>query len=151
MKNLSLTLVISLFISAFISCDSNSSKVQDAKEKVQDEKKDVMDAQHDLAKAEQDSIAKFEEFRNAQIEKINENDKKIAELKESSKMEKKDAREKTEKKIAELEKRNNELRAKITNYKYDGKSSWESFKIEFNHDMEELGHAFKDLTVKNTK
>jgi DNA-directed RNA polymerase subunit N (RpoN/RPB10) len=28
-------------------------------------------------------------------------------------------------------------------------SDWEAFKREFNHDMEELGKALKDLTVDN--
>ena len=35
--------------------------------------------------------------------------------------------------------------------KAESKEDWEKFKVEFNHDMEELGNAFKDLTVKNTK
>ena len=30
------------------------------------------------------------------------------------------------------------------------KIKWEKFKVEYNHDMDELGKAFKDLTVKNT-
>jgi hypothetical protein len=30
-------------------------------------------------------------------------------------------------------------------------SDWESFKREFNHDMDELGQALKDLTVDNKK
>ena len=36
-------------------------------------------------------------------------------------------------------------------YKADGKENWEKFKAEFNHDMDGLGSAFKDLTVKNVK
>ena len=137
--------------SLFMSCDSNQNKVKDAKEKVQEEKKDVMDAQKELEKAEQDSIRMYNEYKTAQLEKINENDSAIAHYRAKMKMESKDMREKHEKKIADLEKKNNELRMKLNNYNYDGKSSWQSFKTEFNHDMEELGHAFKDLTVKNTK
>ena len=30
-------------------------------------------------------------------------------------------------------------------------SNWESFKREFNHDMDEIGQALKDLTVDNKK
>ena len=36
-------------------------------------------------------------------------------------------------------------------YNQEGKENWEKFKTEFSHDMDELGKAFKDLTVKNTK
>ena len=33
----------------------------------------------------------------------------------------------------------------------DGKSDWQEFKREFNHDLEGIGSAFKDITVRNTK
>jgi hypothetical protein len=40
---------------------------------------------------------------------------------------------------------------KMDNYKADSKENWEKFKVEFSRDMDELGAAFKDLTVKNVK
>ena len=43
------------------------------------------------------------------------------------------------------------MKKRLEDYKADSKDKWESFKTEFNHDMDELGSAFKDLTVKNTK
>jgi hypothetical protein len=36
-------------------------------------------------------------------------------------------------------------------YKNDADSDWQSFKREFNHDMDELGNAFNNLTVNNKK
>ena len=39
----------------------------------------------------------------------------------------------------------------MSDYKADGKENWEKFKAEFGHDMDELGNAFRDLTVKNVK
>ena len=56
-----------------------------------------------------------------------------------------------EKKIDELEQKNSELKKRLDDYKADGKEKWEKFKAEFSHDMDELGKAFKDLTVKNVK
>ena len=57
-----------------------------------------------------------------------------------------------ENKINELEKKNNELRKKIiVNYKDQGVSKWESFKKEFNHDMEELKASLKNLFKDNVK
>ncbi|MFN0047523.1 MAG: hypothetical protein ACKVOU_00200 [Cytophagales bacterium] len=43
------------------------------------------------------------------------------------------------------------MKKKMDDYKEDGKENWEKFKTEFNHDMDEIGNAFKDLTVKNVK
>ncbi len=37
------------------------------------------------------------------------------------------------------------------NYKADGEKNWEAFRTEFSHDMDGLGSAFKDITVKNSK
>lgn len=53
--------------------------------------------------------------------------------------------------FAELEHKNNELKATLEQYKNDSNSDWESFKIEFNHDADELGLAIKDFTINNTK
>ena len=59
---------------------------------------------------------------------------------------------KNEKKLAVLEQKNDNLKAKLADYKKDeSKDKWTTFKKEFNHDMAELGKAFKDFTVKNTK
>ena len=50
-----------------------------------------------------------------------------------------------------MEQKNTDLKRRLDDYKQDGKENWEKFKIEFNRDMDELGKAFKDLTVKNVK
>ena len=57
----------------------------------------------------------------------------------------------TERKWRLWNKKNSDLKMKLDNYKAEGKENWKKFKIEFNRDMEELGIAFKDLTVKNVK
>ena len=44
-----------------------------------------------------------------------------------------------------------DMKKAMADYKAEGKANWISFKEEFNHDMEEFGAAFKDLTVKNVK
>lgn len=36
-------------------------------------------------------------------------------------------------------------------YYEKSQSDWETFKREYNHDMDELGNALKDLTVDNKK
>ena len=56
-----------------------------------------------------------------------------------------------DKKILEIEQRNEALKVKVRDYKNEGDTKWESFKQEFNHDMEELRHTLSDLTKDNVK
>ena len=58
---------------------------------------------------------------------------------------------KNEKKLAELEQRNNKLEKSLSDYKEDGQEKWSEFKIEINHDLDEIGKAFQDLSKKNVK
>jgi chromosome segregation ATPase len=147
-------IMLSMFVagSIFLACSSPAKKVENAEEKVQSAKSDVKDAKLDLAEAQQGAaISDFQKFKNESNEEINRNDKRIAELRIEMKNEKKEAREKDEKKIDALEKKNHELKEKLEAYHDDGKSDWREFKTEFKHDLDGLGKAFKDITVRNTK
>lgn len=91
-------------------------------------------------------------YRLEQEKKIAENDKLIKELKTKKNEVKKEKLINYENKIKELEKKNNELRKKIVvNYKDEGVNNWESFKKEFNHDIDELGQSLKNLFKDNVK
>ena len=50
-----------------------------------------------------------------------------------------------------MEQKNTDMKKRMDEYKADGKEQWKKFKAEFSRDMDELGQAFKDLTVKNVK
>ncbi len=150
MKKTILSVAISiLFIGAFItSCQTPESKVEDAEEKVVNAEQKLDDANFDLNQARLDSIQQWKEETAV---KISNNDKSIAELK--AKILKLNAENKAnyDKSLAALELKNAELKKKLGDYNYDGKSNWQIFKDEFNRDLEEIAKSFKDLTVKNTK
>jgi chromosome segregation ATPase len=93
----------------------------------------------------------MEKYRKEKEEKIEANTKSILEFNERISKEKKEAREEYTAKIAALEQKNSDLKKKMDDYKADGKESWETFKAEFTHDMDELGKAIVDLQVKNVK
>ncbi|MCF8451510.1 MAG: hypothetical protein K9G49_16680 [Taibaiella sp.] len=130
--------------STFTSCDTPKDEVVNAQE-------NVADAQKNLDEATDDYIAEIESFRTETNAKIDANEKSIADLKAS--VAEKSAATKSAywSKIAELEKRNSELKTRMAEYKADGKDNWGTFKSEFNHDMDGLGDAFKDVTVKNAE
>ena len=114
-------------------------------QKVEKAKVEVDQAQDDLDQAKLDYHAEIESFKNETKEKTITNEQMIAELKARIAKEKKEARVMYEKRIAELEKKNNELKENINNYKDEGKDNWESFKDEFSNDMKNLGTALKDF------
>jgi hypothetical protein len=146
MKTTFFALTIFAFITstAVLSCNSAEKKVENSETKVED-------ANKDLVVANEEYLADVANYKKETIEKIAANEKSIIEFNGRIANEKKDAKVKYKQKIAELEMKNTDLKLKMENYNADGKENWEKFKTEFNHDMDELGKAFKDLTVKNTK
>jgi hypothetical protein len=138
--------------SLFAGCASNAEKeataaenVTDAKQELQEVKKEAGEDAVKTANAEE-----WQAFKTDAETKIKDNDIRIAELKEKMKKSGKTMDAVYEKKIDNLQERNKDLEVKLQNYE-KSQSDWESFKTEFNHDMDEFGKAFKDLTVDNKK
>jgi DNA repair exonuclease SbcCD ATPase subunit len=146
MKKSILMFVASLCISSsvFTSCNTSSEKLENAKS-------DVKDAKEDLHDANEEYLVDVENYKKETADKISANNQSIAEFKARKASDKKEAREEYNEKIAKLEAKNSDMQKKMDDYKTEGKENWEKFKTEFSHDMDELGNAFKDLTVNNVK
>lgn len=146
MKKTIFILAVTTFIAGaiFTGCQSSEKKVENAQDA-------VAKANENLDEANQKYLADIEAYRKVITDKIDANNKSIAEFKLRINKEKKEAREDYKKRINELEQKNNDIKKKLDDYKAQGKENWENFKTEFNHDMDELGQAFQDLTVRNTK
>ncbi len=128
--------------SIMYACNSPAKKVENAKENLQE-------AKQEFNQAQEDSIADFENFKRESEQKINNNKVLIEEYKNRMITDKKSIKAKDQKIIDELEQKNLEMRKKVWEYKGD-KNNWETFKKEFNYDMDQLGKAIKDFTIKNT-
>lgn len=125
-------------------CSSPATKVENAKQ-------DLKEAKQELNQEQKDSIADYTAFKKESEERIAGNEKIIAAFKERMKTDKKQLKKADQKVIDEIELRNINMRKKIEEYRAEGKDNWITFKKEFNHDMDDLGNAIKNLTVKNTK
>ena len=90
----------------------------------------------------------WQEFKSEFEAKIQDNEIRIVDLKEKMKKSGKAMGEVFSQKIETLEQKNKDLRVRIANFD-QAQTDWESFKREFNYDMDELGKALKDLTVDN--
>jgi exonuclease VII large subunit len=136
----------------FVACKPATKDEQEAQENVQEAKQDVEEAKEDLSEAKRQANAEeWQSFKDEVNTVIEKNDAKIAELKQEIKKTGKAADAEYNKKIDALKEKNENLKLKIESYKNDADSDWQAFKREFNHDMDELGSAFNDLTVDNKK
>ena len=146
MKNFNLVLTVCTFIvgSFLTSCTSPAEKVENAQTKVEDAKKD-------LADANQAYLMEIENYRKETGDKITANEQSIAEFKAEVAKAKKDVKAGYEKQIVELEQKNSEMKKKLGEYKAENKENWVKFKTEFGADMDNLGKAFKEFTVRDKK
>jgi chromosome segregation ATPase len=114
-------------------------------------------AQQDLNEAQNEAnedaqkVATAEEWAAFKIEanaKIQDNEVRIADLTVRLNKPGKILDPIYKKRIETLEEQNRDLKARLDVYEKNN-SDWETFKREFNHDMDELGKALKDFTVDN--
>lgn len=126
------------------SCESKEKKTEDAQEKVEDATQELKEAQRELN-------SEYWNFKAEAEAKIVDNERQIAELRVKLNEPGKGALDGVRKnRIDALEGRNADLRKRLYSYETE-RSDWEGFKREFNHDMETLGEAFKDLGRNNKK
>jgi outer membrane murein-binding lipoprotein Lpp len=155
MKKTIITIAVAVMLisgSVLTGCKSSAQKEVDAQSEVQDAQKDLNDAQSD-ANAEAQKVATAEEWIAFKIEadaKIKSNEVRIAELTVKMNKPGEILDPIYKKRIQTLEQQNNDLRVRMDAYDKN-QSDWETFKREFNHDMDALGQALKDVTVDNTK
>ena len=95
--------------------------------------------------------SEFLEYKAQASAKLSDNDYSIVEFKSLIEQKEGSAKEDYDKKVAELEAKNTELRNNLEDYKEGSRDHWESFKAEFDYDMTELGKAFQDVSTKNRR
>jgi F0F1-type ATP synthase membrane subunit b/b' len=133
-------------ISAFMmclfstSCNSPGEKIEKAIDKVNN-------ANKELAKANEDYNNDVDNYKKEEAAKIAANDQSIADFKARIANEKKDAKAKYLKDIADLEQKNSDMKKELDIYKAESKENWAVFKVKFSHDMDELGKAFKGFVT----
>jgi chromosome segregation ATPase len=119
---------------------------QSASEEIKMTDKEVAAEQAKIAEdAREKEIAEYETINKAKIEA---NEKSLAEFNARIKSEKLDAKADYEKKIAELDAKNSDMKKKMDEFHAGNKANWESFKASFDNDMTDLNKSFKDLMTK---
>ncbi|MBS1614269.1 MAG: hypothetical protein JST49_15725 [Bacteroidetes bacterium] len=145
MKKMFFTTAFNVMLAAFVftSCESKQEKVADAQEEVQEAKQELSEAKAELN-------AEYPAYRTEVENRIKMNEERIAQLRKNIGNGGKPLDAERAKRIDELEQKNAQLRARLVGYETE-RSDWESFKREFNHDMDELGAAIENLGKDNKK
>jgi len=145
MKKSILLLAVSTMIvgASLTSCSSSAEKVENAEAK-------VTEANVDLDKANKEYLEEVVQYRVEKAEAIAANEKSIAEFKARIEKDKKGAKADYLNTIAELEKKNTDMKYKMDNYKEEGKEKWVLFRDEFTRDMIELAKAVNEFTTNST-
>lgn len=144
MKKRIITLTLCTIMSGalFMNCSNSAQKVDKAQQ-------NVIEANKNLDNANQAYEADIADYRTETANIIATNDKSINDFKARIAKDKKIAKDDYNKKIADLERKNSDMKKRMDDYKADSRESWVQFKDQFSRDMEELGKAFKDFTIKN--
>ena len=138
------TLITCTALILFVGCNRSTEKVENAEE-------NVLEAKENLAQAEDDYQMEVFNFKVATNEKITANEKLLEDLNKEIKVAKKELKATYQNEITKLEQKNAKMKQRMLDYKEDGNEKWQSFKSEYNHDMDELGRALKEFTVNNKK
>ncbi len=139
-------LIVTTIATGMILTACQSSTTKREKAKAEEMPDTVIYIDQDEKPTLKDSIAQFKKQSEKQIQ---QNEKEIVLFKAEIIDEKKKAKIKDDKKIDELELRNNDLVIRLDNYYDESQEQWDSFKVEYNEDMDDLEDDFKDL--KNEK
>lgn len=144
MKKIIFTITTSIMLTGaiFTSCNTAAEKVDKAEDK-------SIKADEDYNSAKEEYLTDVENFRKETNLKIEANKQMIADFNVKIASSKKDAKAYYVEQIAILEQKNIAMKQKMDTYQETGKDNWETFKTEFNKDMNDLGEAFKNFTVKN--
>jgi hypothetical protein len=140
--------ILFITITMFSACQLRSEKVEN---EVNESEKDLADSKTELYNIRLDTISNYERFKIEAEKSIIYQEKNITEFKAILANEKNEKNADYERKMVELDNKNNELRKKLADYNDDGQDKWVDFKNEFNYDMNELVKALNDLTVENKK
>lgn len=146
MKIKTLFIPILMCVGSFllISCGDDAAKEKKAAD-------EVNDAKEASDKAYQAYLGEVDKYREESSARIAANKQAITDYNLSVQASKKKMSEDQARRIADLEARNERMQKKLDEYKAEDQTKWQSFKQEFGRDMDELGQAFKDLTVNNVK
>ena len=121
----------------FTSCQSTGQKQDAAQTKVQDARQDLNEAKKDANELKLATAEEWATFRRDADVRIRDNEVRFTELNVNRKKPGITHDEVYSQKISNLELQNKDMRTRLTAYEKN-QTNWDSFKREFNSDMDEM-------------
>jgi hypothetical protein len=143
--------VMKLIAACLVFAGAMQTSCTSASEKVEQSAENVNDANVKLEEEKKQLLEDMETYKKEKEAEIAANEQSIQEFNTRIANQKTEARIEYKKSIDELNRKNSDLKKRIADFKTDSKSNWDAFKTEFGRDMDELGNAFKEFTVKSSK
>jgi len=136
MKTQFFTIVLIIISIAFLSNCTSADKKSEVQKKLQSSMDAAAKANLKLNLLMKDSVL---QFKKESAEKTITYEKQLAAYKSRAAYNMKV----TEKKIAELEQNNNDMKNRLSSYKDEGTANWELFKYELSRELDEQGKSIK--------
>jgi len=127
---------------------SSLSAFSQENEKAAKARKDLVEANKNLTEAKVDSAADFERFKKDAETDIADNQKKTSELKDKGATLADDLKKQYNKKVVQLEAKNEKLQKQLNESIHTKTSKWAAFKLEFKKDMQEVATSIKNIGSK---
>lgn len=145
MKNTIITITTITIVFAFtaLSCDSSPDRMESAQTSVIEAERDV-----EIAKTEIESEVRI--YRLETANDIRKNNLGIIVIKERIENEEGEAKATYERRIADLERTNDNLKRQIDNYRVTNRDHWNDFKQNFSSSMDNLGNSLDDFFTITT-
>jgi hypothetical protein len=134
--------IILMSVMLTVACDSSSEKVDTAE-------KNVEVAKDELVIANEEYLVEMEAYRITAAERFVQNEKATADFNARVAKDKTQAKADYQERIKALDAKNSDLKKRLDEYKANSKDGWESFKAEFNAEMERIGDEINSLTSDN--
>jgi hypothetical protein len=137
-----ITTITMMFAFTALSCDRT--------DKMERAQIDVIEAERDLSIAQTEVAADVRIYRQETANDIRENNLAIADIKTKIQDEDAETRPAHQERIAELERKNNDLKRQMDNYSVTNRDHWENFKDQFSTNMDDLGKSLDNFFSQST-
>lgn len=143
LKKPALIFVISMLAAVVLITGCNNTD-----QKVEETQSAVVEANRELQEANREYQAAINQYRKETSDRIAANDSTITTFKARMANETAEVKADYEKQLATLEQKNSDMKKKLADYKAGGKEQWETFKTDFNREMNTLVEALDKLKDK---